>query len=161
MISSKFEFPKQVINFEKIKNFKYLSDDSCRKCLPYNLSGLKLCLLDMEKVRAVYWKYLVFNFGTNFVEINLCATVICNVLLIRQQEKVILFMWINRMLLYLFAQVFLSLSHLMRECTLLHWHWRNTLSQYVVDQTDNSCYVGRMPLMSCLFFINGVCSCLL
>lgn len=47
MISSKFEFPKQVINFEKIKNFKYLSDESCRKCLLYNLPGLKLCLLDM------------------------------------------------------------------------------------------------------------------
>lgn len=45
------------------------------------------------------------------LKFNLCATVICNVLLIRQQEKVILFMWINRMLLYLFAQVFsLSLS---------------------------------------------------
>lgn len=47
MISSKIEFPKQVINFEKIKNFKYLSDESCRKCLLYNLPGLKLCLLDM------------------------------------------------------------------------------------------------------------------
>lgn len=111
--------------FWKIKNFKYLSDESWKNV--YFIIWFKILFIRYGKrgweqffeiTFSLFWDTLCWKWT--------CVQMSYNVILIAQQEKVLLFSWINRSL-YLFAQVF-SLSHLIRECTLLHWHWHNIVT---------------------------------